>query len=101
MSLRSATLCLLAAAALQGCAGGQGANTSAAAPGTLDGAALLQRTCTVCHDLGGLAPFTDYWGEREWGSMVDTMMEYGAQLTPEEFPVLVRYLAVNYGTAGK
>jgi cytochrome c5 len=101
MSFRSSALGILAAATLQGCAGGQGSSTSAATPATLDGEALLQRTCTVCHDLGGLPPFADYWGEPEWGSMVETMMDYGARLTPEEVPVLVRYLAVNYGTAGK
>jgi len=55
----------------------------------------------VCHNLGGLPAFADYWGEPEWRSMVETMMEYGAELTPEELPVLVSYLAVNYGTAGK
>lgn len=67
---------------------------------TADGAAILRRTCTVCHDLRGLVAYADYWGEPEWREMVDTMIEYGAELAPEEIPVLVRYLAVNYGTAG-
>jgi mono/diheme cytochrome c family protein len=67
----------------------------------LDGAALLQRTCTVCHSLRGLPAYANYWGEPEWRSMVETMVGYGAVLAPEEFPVLVRYLAVTYGTAGK
>lgn len=70
-------------------------------PGGLDGEDLLQRTCTVCHDLEGLTAYAPYWGDQEWLDMVETMMEYGAELSPDEVPVLVRYLAVNYGTASR
>ena len=92
---------VLASATLFGCAGGPGANAQASTPAQLDGGALLRRTCTVCHNLRGLSAYADYWGEPEWRSMVETMMEYGAELAPDELPVLVRYLAVNYGTAEK
>ena len=67
---------------------------------TAEGAAILQRSCTVCHGLGGLTAYSSYWGEPEWRSMIETMVDYGAVLTSEELDVLARYLGVNYGTAG-
>jgi len=33
--------------------------------------------------------------------MVETMVSYGAELSPAEVDVLVPWLAVRYGTAGK
>ena len=66
----------------------------------MDGASILRRACTTCHDLGGLSAYAGYWGEPEWRSMVETMLSYGAQLTPGEVAVLSRYLAVAYGTGG-
>jgi hypothetical protein len=33
--------------------------------------------------------------------MVETMVEYGAEVSPSEVEVLAAWLAVNYGTAGK
>ena len=70
------------------------------APDPAEGAAILERACTVCHGLGGLAAYSAYWGEPEWRSMVETMMGYGAALSPAEVDVLARYLAVSYGTGG-
>jgi mono/diheme cytochrome c family protein len=102
--IRSRTLVgvTLAALTLTGCTGGQRASGGQPAqPALLDGAAILERTCTQCHTLRGLSAYANYWGEPEWRSMVDTMIGYGAELGPEELPVLVRYLAVNYGTAGR
>ena len=69
-------------------------------PGAFDGAEVLERSCTECHGLGGLTAYSAYWGEPEWRSMIETMVGYGAVLTPEELDVLARYLGVNYGTAG-
>ena len=70
-------------------------------PTALDGAAILQRACTVCHSLGGLSAYAASWGEPEWRSMVETMIAYGAVLTPAEVDALSGYLAVNYGTGGR
>lgn len=94
--VRAAALCALA---LVGCAGSRAEPrapvSSRRAP---DGEAILQRACTVCHDLAGLTAYAEYWGEPEWRSMVETMIAYGAPITPAEVPVLVRFLAIHYGT---
>jgi hypothetical protein len=52
----------------------------------------------VCHELRGLTAYQDYWGEPEWRSMVETMVDYGAEVGDEEVPVLAQWLAENYGT---
>lgn len=70
-----------------------------AAPGD-NGRNLVQRACTVCHDLSGLGVYRDFWGRDEWRSMVETMVAYGAQLNPQEIELVADYLAVNFGTAG-
>lgn len=97
MTLRSTVLVALLAACA--CAGGQSSSQVAAVPETPDGAVILRRACTACHALRGLSAFQDYWGEPEWRSMVETMIEYGADLAPDEVPVLAQWLAENYGTA--
>jgi mono/diheme cytochrome c family protein len=94
--LRSLALCALVV--LGACASG-GSRTGSAQ--TADGAQLLQQRCTVCHALRGLTAYQDYWGEVEWRDMVETMVSYGAELSPAEVDVLVPWLAVHYGTAGK
>jgi hypothetical protein len=68
----------------------------AAAPEPLDGEALVQRTCTVCHSLRALPAYADFWGEPEGRAMVDTMIGYGARITADELEVLVRYLGEIY-----
>jgi hypothetical protein len=94
--LRAITLTgLLAVCA---CAGGQSSSRTAAAPETPEGAQILRRACTVCHELRGLTAYQDYWGEPEWRSMVETMVDYGAEVSDEELLVLAQWLAENYGT---
>ena len=83
---------LLVAAA---CASGSGAGSAQ----TADGSTILRRSCTQCHDLRGLTAYQDYWGEPEWREMVQTMVTYGAELSPAEVPVLSQWLAERYGTA--
>jgi hypothetical protein len=95
MKLRSVALCALV------CLGACASGGSRSGAQTADGATLLQRRCTVCHALRGLTAYQDYWGETEWRDMVETMVSYGADLTPTEVDVLVPWLAVHYGTAGK
>jgi len=96
MKLRSLALCALVA--LGACASGGSRSGSGRAA---NGAALLQQRCTVCHALRGLSAYQDYWGEPEWRDMVETMVSYGAELSPAEVDVLVPWLAEHYGTAGK
>ena len=96
MSFRSLALCALL---MVGACGGSASSRAAAAPGTPEGAVILRRACTQCHALRGLTAYQDYWGEPEWRSMVETMVEYGAEVSPDEVPVLSLWLAENYGTA--
>lgn len=98
MTFRSVALAgLLAAFA---CASGPSSSRTAEAADTPpEGAVILRRACTVCHALRGLTAYQDYWGEPEWRSMVETMVDYGAEVDPDEVPILARWLAENYGTA--
>jgi cytochrome c5 len=61
-----------------------------------EGARLLQAACTACHDLGGLPAFQNAYGEKEWRSLVETMVSYGAKLTETQVNTVVRHLAANY-----
>lgn len=91
---------LLAITTLAGCARRQAAPNVASLEPIPDGSVVLQRACTVCHNLAGLSAYAGSWGEPEWRDMVETMVSYGAMVTPREVDVLARYLAVNYGTEG-
>jgi cytochrome c5 len=65
-----------------------------------DGAAILQRACTTCHDLGGIDEFANS-GEQATRDLVSTMVGYGAVLSAEEIDVLVAHLLATYGTAAE
>jgi hypothetical protein len=73
-----------------------GASSPTPAPtSNLDGATLIQQRCSVCHPLSRVEK-TKY-PSAEWKTIVDLMISRGAQLTPEEEPVVVSYLAAHYG----
>ncbi len=62
--------------------------------GQLDGAALAQERCTVCHP-------ADLWDAQdkapeEWASTVDRMILHGAQLTAAEREAIISYLAETH-----
>ncbi|HET9949167.1 MAG TPA: cytochrome c [Longimicrobiales bacterium] len=101
VAARAGGLATLAASlVVSACGGGQAAPRVAAAAPAEHGEAILQRVCTRCHDLGGISAYAGYWGEGEWRSMIDTMVGYGARITPEEIDVLAPYLAEHAATAG-
>ena len=57
----------------------------------LDGEALLQTKCTVCHTLDQvLAEEADAVG---WAAIIDEMIAKGAQVTDEEAAAIAEYLA--------
>jgi mono/diheme cytochrome c family protein len=60
---------------------------------TLDGAALFQERCSVCHRLPTSARGT----ADQWKTVVDSMVARGAKLTPEEQTAVIDYLAANLG----
>ncbi len=68
--------------------------TVTTAPITLDGNAILERTCTRCHTLDRVkSSKKDISG---WTTTVDRMMGKGAVLTADEKATLIEYLAATY-----
>lgn len=63
------------------------------------GKALVERACTQCHDLAGLAAYKGYWGRDRWDAMVATMIEHGAALDQAQKDVVVAYLTEFFGPA--
>ncbi len=61
----------------------------------LDGAALVQERCTVCHPISRVE--SARFSAADWKTVVDTMIARGAQLSPQEEIAVVSYLAANYG----
>src|SRR5438105_8855766 len=55
-----------------------------------EGRAILQRSCTQCHDLQTAIGKTA--SHDEWTQIVSRMVETGARLTPAEQQTLVQYL---------
>lgn len=97
---------LIVAIGLMGCSAGtssvqptssgaSSADTPAASTGAIDGAALLQERCSVCHSVDqATAQTRDTAG---WTTIVDTMIGKGANLSAEERDALISYLAEQYG----
>ena len=57
--------------------------------------AVLQRACTSCHGIGlttGQPRSRD-----EWTEVMSRMVGNGAQLSDEEYNILIEYLATQYG----
>lgn len=66
-------------------------------PAVLDGAALLQERCTVCHNLDRVKSASKT--KDQWLATVDRMISKGAKLNDAEKAVLVDYLAKTYAAA--
>ena len=58
------------------------------------GKAILLNTCTVCHDLGRVRAHTV--SRDEWEETLGAMLNEGAMLSEQDFPVLLNYLARNF-----
>lgn len=61
---------------------------------TLDGQTLMNERCSVCHSTGRIT--SSRMTASQWTSLVDQMVNAGAQLNNDEKQVLVDYLAANY-----
>ena len=58
------------------------------------GKAILLNTCTVCHDLGRVRR---QGGTRDdWNDILGAMLNEGAMLSEQDYPVLLAYLARNF-----
>jgi len=55
---------------------------------------ILLNTCTVCHDLGRVRLHTV--SPDEWQETLLAMLNEGAMLSDQDFPVLLTYLARNF-----
>jgi len=56
---------------------------------------ILLNTCTICHDLGRVRLHTV--SPDEWQETLLAMLNEGAMLSDQDFPVLLTYLARNFG----
>ena len=61
---------------------------------TLDGQALLQERCTVCHNLDRVT--SAHKTADQWKTTVERMVGKGAQLDAQEQQTLIDYLAQTY-----
>ena len=63
------------------------------------GKELVGRICVSCHDL---APITTSGGftRRDWEQVVQSMIDMGADITPDEVPQIVNYLAASFPPKG-
>jgi cytochrome c5 len=58
------------------------------------GKTILLNTCTVCHDLGRVRR---QGGTRDdWNDILGAMLNEGAMLSEQDYPVLLTYLARNF-----
>jgi len=55
---------------------------------------ILLNTCTICHDLGRVRIHTV--SRDEWEETLLAMLNEGAMLSDQDFPVLLNYLARNF-----
>ena len=58
------------------------------------GKQILLNICTVCHDLGRVRAHTV--SREEWEETLSAMLNEGAMLSDQDFPVLLNYLARNF-----
>lgn len=59
----------------------------------LDGAALLQEKCTVCHSLDVV--YAEEQDAVGWAAIIDTMIAKGAEVTDEEAAAIAEYLSLQ------
>ena len=58
------------------------------------GKTILLNTCTLCHDLGRVRR---QGGTRDdWNDILGAMLNEGAMLSEQDYPVLLAYLARNF-----
>jgi mono/diheme cytochrome c family protein len=61
---------------------------------SLDGKALVESRCIVCHALDRISSKSKT--ETEWTATVERMIGHGAQLTDSEKAAVIAYLAATY-----
>ena len=61
-----------------------------------EGKIILDKACTVCHDLKEVEKFKGFYKREDWQDVVITMVKYGADVKEAQVPVLVEYLTQTY-----
>jgi cytochrome c5 len=56
---------------------------------------IVLNTCTICHDLSRIKSVRHT--AEEWEETLVAMLNEGAPLSDENFPIVLRYLAKNFG----
>ena len=56
---------------------------------------IVLNTCTICHDLSRITSVRHT--AQEWEETLIAMLNEGAPLSDENFPIVLRYLAKNFG----
>jgi cytochrome c5 len=59
------------------------------------GKAILLNVCTMCHDLGRIK--SAHRSAEEWEETLSSMLNEGAPLSDEQFPVIHEYLSEHFG----
>lgn len=60
-----------------------------------EGKAILLNTCTMCHDLKRIR--LGHRSPEEWEETLGAMLNEGAPLSEEQFPIIHEYLSRNFG----
>jgi len=71
------------------------ASQSPASPAAGDGLAIINRSCTSCHDSSQV---TQARPAADWQPIVDRMRDNGATLSDADAKTLVAYLVKNYSS---
>ena len=59
-----------------------------------NGKEVTERICSACHDL---SPITDAgFSRQDWETVVKSMIDMGATISPEQVAVITNYLAANF-----
>ena len=74
--------------------GGEGSQAGSALPDG-PGRAIFVGNCAACHSIE--LPLNMRQSEAEWNVTINTMVAYGAQITPQEQEILVKYAAKQFG----
>jgi cytochrome c5 len=59
------------------------------------GKAILLNTCTMCHDLKRIR--LGHRSAEEWEETLGSMLNEGAPLSEEQFPIIHEYLSTHFG----
>lgn len=59
------------------------------------GKELVQAICTACHDLTAVTEGIGY-SRQDWDNIVQSMIDMGAAIKPEQVPLITDYLARNF-----